>query len=160
MDHVRLTDRVRLHDAVWVHQLAGMLSARGHAPGPLLARVGLRPTQIARTRAKIPFTAAVALFELAAEAVDDDLLGFRFAQTRDVRDMGLLGYVGLSSPTVLDGLRNVVRYRRVFSEGTTVDIAALETTGELGVACACRRRRMRASTRNSPSPCWCARCGS
>jgi AraC-like DNA-binding protein len=129
-----LTDRVRLHDAVWVHQLVDTLAARGLAPGPLLARAGLRPSQVARERAKIPFEAAVALFEAGAEATGDDLLGLRFSQSRDVRDMGLLGYVGLSSPTVLDGLRNVVRFRRVFSDGTHVDLASLETTGELGVA--------------------------
>jgi AraC-like DNA-binding protein len=109
------------------------LSGRGHATAPLLARVGLRSAQLSRPRARIPFEAAVALFEQAADVAGSDRLGLEFAQTRDVRDMGLLGYVGLSSPTVLDAIRNVVRYRRVFSDGTAVDLEAFERSGDLGV---------------------------
>jgi AraC-like DNA-binding protein len=128
-----VAERLNLQDAVWVRQLLDELAARGHAPGPMLARVGLRTASVAKPRSKIPFEAAVALFEAAAAVTGEDDIGLRLAQSRDVRDMGLLGYVGLSSATLLDGIRNVARYKRVFTEGVQFDLSALHKTGEMGV---------------------------
>ena len=81
----------------------------------LLTRAGISERALQAKDARIPFTKNAAFFELAAEATDDSNLGFEFAQSRDTGDAGLLGYVGLNSPTVKDALKNLSRHRHVMS---------------------------------------------
>ncbi len=119
------------HDAVWVRQLAAELKLRGHPVKRLLAQVGLDERSLNADGARIPISKHAAFFELAAEVTRDDCLGLHFGQTRDARDAGLLGYVGLSSPTLMDVIKNVARYRRVFSDAVELEIDAFEERGRL-----------------------------
>ena len=119
------------HDAVWVRQLAAELKQRGHPAKRLLAQVGLDERSLNADGARIPFAKHAAFFELAAEVTRDGCLGLHFGQTRDTRDAGLLGYVGLSSPTLMDAIKNIRRYRRVFSDAVEFDIDALEERGRM-----------------------------
>lgn len=119
------------HDAVWVRQLAGELAARGYPAKQLLAQIGLDERDIATDRARIPFAKHAAFFELASKTVGDPCLGLNFGKTRETRDAGLLGYVGLSSPTLLDGIRSLSQYRRVFSDASEIDVDGLEITGRV-----------------------------
>jgi len=126
-----MPDPTLTYDALWVRQLAADLTRRGQPAARLLAKAGLDQRSLAAENARVPFEKAATFFELAAAACDDDCLGLRFAQGRDLRDMGLLGYVGLSSPCVEDALKNGVRYRRVFSDAWDADIRNLRQTGRL-----------------------------
>jgi len=119
------------HDAVWARQLAAELKLRGHPAKRLLAQVGLEERSLNADGARIPFAKHAAFFELAAEATRDGCLGLHFGQTRDTRDAGLIGYVGLSSPTLMDAIKNMCRYRRVSSDALEVEIDALEERGRL-----------------------------
>ena len=119
------------HDAVWVRQLAVELKLRGHPVKRLLAQVGLDERSLNADGARIPFAKHAAFFELAAEVTRDGCLGLRFGQTREMRDAGLIGYVGLSSPTLMDAIKNISRYRRVFSDALEFEIDALEERGRL-----------------------------
>ena len=119
------------HDAVWVRQLAAELKLRGHPAKRLLAQVGLHERSLNTDGARIPFAKHAAFFELAAEVTRDGCLGLHFGQTREMRDTGLLGYVGLSSPTLMDAIKNISRYRRVFSDAVEFEIDALEERGRL-----------------------------
>ncbi len=85
------------HDAVWVRQLAAELKLRGHPVKRLLAQVGLDERSLNADGARIPFAKHAAFFELAAEVTEDGCLGLHFGQTRNTRDAGLIGYVGLGS---------------------------------------------------------------
>ncbi len=78
-----------------------------------MTQVGLDERNLNADGARIPFAKHAAFFELAAEVTRDGCLGLHFGQTRDTRDAGLLGYVGLSSPTLMDSIKNISRYRRV-----------------------------------------------
>lgn len=118
-----------LHDAVWTRQLAEELKRRGAPVGRLLAEAGLSESALTAENARVPFEKSAAFFEIAAAAVDDSRLGLHFAQTRDVRDGGLLSYVGLSSATVGDAIRNFRRYRKVANDATEMDIDALDERG-------------------------------
>ena len=120
------------HDAVWVRELAAELKLKGHPVKRLLAQAGLDARAINAEGARIPFDKYAAFFELAAEATGDDCLGLHFGQTRDMRDAGLIGYVGFSSPTVLDMINNLNRYRRVFSDAVEIETGELEERGRLG----------------------------
>ena len=119
------------YDAVWARQLAAELKLRGHPAKRLLAQVGLDERSLKGDDARIPFAKYAAFFELAAEVTRDGCLGFHFGQKRDTRDAGLIGYVGLSSPTLMDAIKNLARYRRVFSDAVEIEIDALEERGRL-----------------------------
>jgi AraC-like DNA-binding protein len=117
-----------------VRQLAAHLKLKGQPVKSLLAQAGLEARAINAEGARIPFDKYAAFFELAAEAIGDDCLGLHFGSTRDVRDAGLLGYVGLSSPTVAHVINNLSRYRRVFSDAVEIETGDLEESGRLSWA--------------------------
>lgn len=121
----------RLHNAIWVKQLADQLRSEGHPVRKLLAEAGIEPRALNSEGARLPFERILMFFDIAAAASGDDCLGLKFGQTRDIRDAGLLAYVGLSSPTMLAALRNLHRYRRVFSDAIELGVDALEETGLL-----------------------------
>jgi AraC-like DNA-binding protein len=116
---------------VWARQLAAELKLRGHPAKRLLTQVGLDERNLNADGARIPFAKHAAFFELAAEVTGDNCLGLHFGQTRDTRDAGLIGYVGLSSPTLMDAIKNVSRYRRVLGDALEIEFDALEERGRL-----------------------------
>lgn len=128
-----MDDLSPLHGAIWVRQLAEDLARRGLAPGPLLSRAGLGRAALAAEGARAPIDRMATFFELAAEATGDACLGLRFGLTRDARDAGLIGYVGLSSPDLRAALKGLARFHRVFSDAVSVDVARLEA-GEVAWA--------------------------
>ena len=83
---------------------------------PLLARVGLTIEQINDPERRISASNQIAFLQAAAEALNDDLLGFALAQEFDLRDLGLLYYVMASSDTLGDALKRVARYSRITNE--------------------------------------------
>ena len=119
------------HSAVWVRQLIAELHSRKHPVEPILKAAKLDRAKIDADGARIPITAHAAIFELAAQSVDDDCLGLRFGATRDVRDAGLIGYLGIASQTLGDALRNLSRYSHVFSDAIEVDVSNLAKSGDL-----------------------------
>jgi len=118
------------HDAVWARQLAESLTARGIDPRPLLSACDLQLQALKQRGARVPFIRSARFFELAAEAVGDDCHGLHFAMSRDIRDAGLIAYVGLASPTVGDALKNVARYRHVSNDALEMDTSRLDDLGE------------------------------
>jgi AraC-like DNA-binding protein len=114
-----------------VRQLIADLHRRRHAVEPILRAAGLVQATIDADDARIPIKAHAAVFELAAQAIGDDCLGLRFGATRDVRDAGLIGYLGIASQTLGDAIRNLNRYSRVFSDAVEIDIGNLAKAGDL-----------------------------
>ncbi|MHA1530347.1 MAG: AraC family transcriptional regulator [Alphaproteobacteria bacterium] len=107
------------------------MKLKGHPVKRLLAQAGLDQRSLNADGARIPFDKHAAFFELAAEVTRDNCLGLHFGQTRETRDAGLIGYVGLSSPTLMDAIKNLARYRRVFSDAVEIEIGELEERGRL-----------------------------
>jgi AraC-like DNA-binding protein/transcriptional regulator with XRE-family HTH domain len=83
---------------------------------PLLSRVGLTIDQIDDSERRISASNQIAFLQAAAEALNDDLLGFTLAEEFDLRDLGLLYYVMASSDTLGDALQRVARYSRITNE--------------------------------------------
>jgi AraC-like DNA-binding protein/transcriptional regulator with XRE-family HTH domain len=83
---------------------------------PLLSRVGLTVDQIDDPERRISASNQIAFLEAAAEALNDDLLGFSLAEEFDLRDLGLLYYVMASSDTLGDALKRAARYSRITNE--------------------------------------------
>jgi AraC-like DNA-binding protein len=84
---------------------------------PLLEKTGLTPEQIDDPRARISVSDQVKLLNLVAAALEDDLLGFRLAQTADFRTLGLFYYVLASSEVLIDALKRAERYSSIINEG-------------------------------------------
>ena len=98
------------------------LRRRGVDPGPLLKEVGLARADLADPDGRVPYAAVLGLAERAATATGDASFGLRLGFSIDPRDSGLLGFVMLNSPTLLDALDNLRRYFRVVGEGEDFEI--------------------------------------
>ncbi len=81
---------------------------------------------------RVPFHWITAFFEIAARETNDDLLGFHFGQTADVRDSGLVGFLGAYAETLRDAIHNSAFYARVFGDGVAFDTTRLDAEGRLG----------------------------
>jgi len=132
--------------AVWARQLAEELAKQGYPVKQLLTQAGLAERDLQGKDARISFTKNAAFFEIAAEVTENSNLGFEFAQSRETRDAGLIGYVGLNSPTVKDALKNLSHYRHVMSDALEIDVDELEKNGIVrwwrrGLAPAARSRQ-------------------
>jgi AraC-like DNA-binding protein len=83
---------------------------------PLLSRVGLTVDQIDDPERRINARNQIAFLEAAAEALNDDFLGFRLGEEFDLRDLGLLYYVMASADTLGGALKRASRYSRITNE--------------------------------------------
>jgi len=77
---------------------------------------------LARKDSWIPFPKHAALFEIAARETNDDFLGLHAAAQVDPRDLGAIGYVGLSSRTLGDALLNLKRYVATVNEAVRIEL--------------------------------------
>jgi AraC-like DNA-binding protein len=82
-----------------------------------LRRAGLTLREIEDPQARIGAESQIAFLKLAAEALDDPLLGFHLAESLEPRELGLLYYVQASSATLGEALARVARYSSVAHEG-------------------------------------------
>lgn len=76
-----------------------------------------------RKDAWIPFCKHAELLEIAAQETGDECLGLRAAMLVDPRDLGAIGYVGLSSRTLGDALVNLKRYLATINEAVRLDLS-------------------------------------
>jgi AraC-like DNA-binding protein len=83
----------------------------------LLRTAGLTRQQIDDPDARVNAQSQIRFLELAAEALQDDFLGFHLAQQFDLRAIGLLYYVIASSHMLDEALRRGVRYSMIANEG-------------------------------------------
>src|SRR5215472_19263361 len=76
----------------------------------VLKEVGLRRVDIADPETRIPYASVLGFIERAATLLDDPSLELRLGASHDAHDSGLLGFVVLNSPTLMDALANLQRY--------------------------------------------------
>jgi AraC-like DNA-binding protein len=97
------------------------LREAGLSPVPLLAQAGLSVEQINDRRSRVSVESQIRLLNLAADAIDDELLGFNLALVCDLRELGLLYYVPASSQTAGEGLRRLARYVSLINESLSIE---------------------------------------
>jgi AraC-like DNA-binding protein len=98
------------------------LEETGKDPAVILSKAGVTP-EVARDPAiRMEVRTQIKLLQLAAEELQDDLLGFRLARDFDLREIGLTYYVMASSERLADALRNAERYSRIMNEGIRLRI--------------------------------------
>ena len=89
------------------------------ALNPLLRQAGLTRQQLDNPGSSITVRDQIKFLNLAAAALQNDLLGFHIAQMPDLRAIGLLYYLLASSETLLDGVQRIARYSTIVNEGIT-----------------------------------------
>lgn len=87
---------------------------------PLLAKAGLTEADVLDRNVRITVRGQIDFLDLVAQAVADPFLGFHLAQACDLRELGLLYYVGASSKTLGDAWRRGSRYTSVVNEGLSL----------------------------------------
>jgi AraC-like DNA-binding protein len=96
------------------------LLAAGIDPSPHLKRAGIAQQQIDDPSLRINVRDQISFLNLAADALQDDYLGFHLAVSCDLREIGLLYYVAASSDTLGDALRQATRYSSIVNEGVSL----------------------------------------
>jgi AraC-like DNA-binding protein len=85
-----------------------------------LERAGLTANEVEDPGRRIEVSAQVKFLKIAADALQDDLLGFRLSQGFDLREAGLLYYIVSSSDSFADAMSNSERYTRIVNEGIEI----------------------------------------
>jgi AraC-like DNA-binding protein len=100
--------------------IARLVCARIRAAGlevaPFLAGAGLKVAQVDDPNVRLEASAQTKLLRMAAEALQDDLLGFHLARDLELREAGLIYYVLASSSDLADALGNAERLGRLTNE--------------------------------------------
>ena len=120
--------------------IARLACARLHEHGipalPLLTKAGLSIEQIEDFSVRVKAQSQIKLVQLAADALQDDLLGFHLARDYDLREIGLFYYVLASSEVLNDALHKAARYSGIVNEGVSLkfragreSVIALDYTG-------------------------------
>ena len=110
-------------------QLLQELESQGYDTRGLKENAGLKPKKAISDHETMPLEKMVSLFEDASNLTGDDILGFKFGQSRDARDMGLLGYITVSSSTVLNLFENAIRYQSIIGSAMRFDVTMLREKG-------------------------------
>jgi AraC-like DNA-binding protein len=87
---------------------------------PLLKKAGLTEQQINDRGARLAVRQQIEFLNVAANALDDEFLGFHLAQLPDLRELGLLFYVAASSDTLGDALQRAARYVSIANESVSL----------------------------------------
>ena len=82
----------------------------------LLKQVGLTRTDLASPEGRLPYAPVIHLIERAATLAGDPSYGLHLAASLDPSDHGLLGFLAVNSPTLMDAMINLQRYYKVVRE--------------------------------------------
>jgi AraC-like DNA-binding protein len=85
-----------------------------------LKKAGLTNQRLEDRSARLPVQNQIQFLNLAANALQDEFLGFHLAQLPDLRELGLLFYVAASSETLGDVLLRAARYSSIANEGLSL----------------------------------------
>jgi AraC-like DNA-binding protein len=86
----------------------------------LLEKAGLTLQQIENPAARLKVRDQINFLNLAAAALQDELLGFHLAQPSELRQIGLLYYVSASAKTLREALQRAARYSSIVNEGISL----------------------------------------
>ncbi|AUX46762.1 AraC family transcriptional regulator [Sorangium cellulosum] len=115
-------------------QLAGYAEQRGADRGALLEAAGLPPAALADPDARVPLEAFYTLVEAAVAALADPHLGLGFAGRFQPEHLDALGFLAMSSPTLGEALRRMLRYQQLWNEGERYTLEIRGDRAHLGFA--------------------------
>jgi AraC-like DNA-binding protein len=89
----------------------------------LLKKCGITLAQIENPEMRLKVQDQVNFLNLAARAIEDDLLGLHLALPAELRQLGLLYYIAASSETLSAALQRAARYCSIVNEGIRLKYA-------------------------------------
>lgn len=95
-------------------------SAAGIDVAPFMVKAGVTRQQVEDDSTRLTVQGQIRFVELIADALQDDLLGFRLARDCDLREVGLLYYVLNSSELLGEAFRRAARYSAMVNEGLSL----------------------------------------
>ena len=98
------------------------LRRRGLAIDGLLKEVGLQEADLSNPENRLPQTPVFHLMERAASLTGDASYGLRLGASLNPRDRGLLGFIAVNLPTLIDAMTNIRRFYKVAREGHDCEI--------------------------------------
>lgn len=107
--------------------LIEFIQQKGGDADRILGHAGLNPEHLRHPTLSLDLTQYCAVFEEAARQTQDDNFGLRYGNQFKPDALGLFGYVGMSSETLGDALRNLVRVFPIHQQGS---LLRLEVDGE------------------------------
>jgi AraC-like DNA-binding protein len=114
-----------------IRPLLDTLRIRGIDATALLGDVGLGDVEPTDPDARLPLVCLDRLWDRAAARVADPDLGLHVAESVDPSSFGLLSYLGTSSATWGEGLRRLLRYFRLLSDGSRYDLSVRDGVATL-----------------------------
>lgn len=118
------SDSRRRVPTAWARVAATFVRAaelEGLRRATLLARSGLDERALADPDARVLLRDLYALLEACA-ALGDELVHLRMTRRMEVASLDALAFLVMTSPTFGEGLRAMLRYQRVFSEGDRYEL--------------------------------------
>ncbi len=109
-------------DARWACLTFQHMREQGVRTDEALREAGLVRSQLRDPDKRIPFRKHVRFLEIAADRLGDPFWGLHLGASIHPKQVGLLGYVALSSETLGDALKNMTRYLSVLSEGAEAEL--------------------------------------
>ncbi|NBF03064.1 helix-turn-helix domain-containing protein [Pseudomonas sp. Fl5BN2] len=98
--------------------LTDFIQQQGGNPERILGMAGIDPEQLLHPTLSLDLNQYCSVFEEAARQTGNHNFGLRYGQQFRPDSLGLLGYVGMCSATLGEGLRNVVRTFPVHQQGS------------------------------------------
>jgi AraC-like DNA-binding protein len=118
------TDSKRRVPTAWARVAAAFVRAaelEGLSRAALLARTGLDESVLADPDARVLLRDLYALLEGCA-SLGDELVHLRMTRRMEVASLDALAFLVMTSPTFGDGLRAMLRFQRVFTEGERYEL--------------------------------------
>lgn len=94
----------------------------GLSPEPLLKQCGIPASALEKSREAVPLQQYLRLWNLAAEEAGDPLLGVHLARSAGPETLGSLGFLFLSSRTLVEALSNFCAYINLVQDATHMQL--------------------------------------
>lgn len=110
-------------DAIWARNAVARLQEAKQPIADILSAIGIDPLVLKQRGSRIAFRQHATLLDRAAELTGDDCFALNLAaRPMDLREVGLLTYVGLSSKTLGEAIRNLARFVAILNEAVRVEL--------------------------------------
>jgi AraC-like DNA-binding protein len=90
--------------------ITGLIESRRLCPDKVFGRVELDPRNLESPTSRIYLKQYCEILELSAKLSGDESIGLEYGQNFKPQMLGLIGYIGLSSSTMLSAAENIAKY--------------------------------------------------
>lgn len=97
----------------------------------LLAQAGLREEDLHDPDSRVPLSSCYAVLETALSLSGDPLLHMRMSRSFELESLDALAFVVMTSATLRAGIRAMIRYQRLWSDGEVFRLSEADGWGRL-----------------------------